>query len=71
MRDRKTHAAPVGLKPLAKALKQANVPLEYIGNKNRINYFQQNEYQSPAVRQLFERYVTPPDNNHPPPLWIE
>jgi len=33
-RDRKTHPAPVGIKQLSKALREANVPLEYIGNKN-------------------------------------
>jgi len=74
VRDRKTHPAPAGIKQVAKALKQANIPLEYIGNKNRLYYFQQ-EHQSPQVRQLFEnsaQYMTP---RTPPPIrprsWME
>ena len=41
IRDRKTNLPPTGIENLARVLKQANMPLEYIGNKNRINLFHQ------------------------------
>jgi len=72
-RNRKTHPAIVGIKPFAKALKHANIPIEYIGNKNRLYYFQQ-EPQSPVLRQLFEnntQFVTPPSPSIRPPSWME
>jgi len=37
-RDRK-NAAPVGTDHLIQTLKEANIPLEYIGNKNRLDLF--------------------------------
>jgi hypothetical protein len=36
IRDRKTFKAPTGSSPFLKALKDANIPLEYIGNKTRL-----------------------------------
>lgn len=39
IRDRKNNPPPVGIETLAKALKLSNVPLEYIGNKNRYPLF--------------------------------
>jgi len=74
-RDRKTHPAPVGIKHLTKALREANVPLEYIGNKNRWNHFQQESRSpSPIVRQLLanaSQYATPTHQANRSPCWTE
>lgn len=63
-RDRRTHTAPVGMNVLLEVLKQANIPLEYIGNKNRLSFFaipQSPAYHTPVARR-FERM---------PPGWVE
>lgn len=56
VRDRKTNLPPVGVEALAKVLKQANIPLEYIGNKNRHTLFQQT-LQTPPRRTTVARQI--------------
>lgn len=41
VRDRKTHLPPTGVDRILGVLKQANMPLEYIGNKNRLPLYMQ------------------------------
>lgn len=56
-RDRKTRPPPIGANPLLDALKTANIPLEYIGNKNRLIFVApalSPLYHTPAARR-FER----------------
>jgi hypothetical protein len=48
VRDRKTHLPAIGNDKLIHALRLANIPLEYIGNKNRHDLFQTD---SPNWRQ--------------------
>lgn len=38
-RQRKTHAPAIGIAEIARALKKANVPIQAIGNKERLEYF--------------------------------
>jgi len=53
---------------------EANVPLEFIGNKNRLHHFhQQSELPSPIVRQLLanaSHYATPTNQPNRSP-WTE
>lgn len=55
VRDRKTHTGPVGIQSLTHALKVANVPLEYIGNKNRLDLFQINSPNRRTVARRLEQ----------------
>jgi hypothetical protein len=56
VRERKTNLVPVGGKVLAKTLKSANMPLEYIGNKNRLELFA--TVQSPQRATVTGRTAT-------------
>jgi hypothetical protein len=55
VRDRKTNMPPLGIEPLTFALKQANVPMEYIGNKNRLDLFQANRSPRASVGRRIEQ----------------
>jgi hypothetical protein len=58
VRDRKTSKPPAGSRPFLKALKNANIPLEYIGNKNRL----------PELLQTAAQNLPSP---HTPIGWVE
>lgn len=59
IRDRKTHLPPKGVEDLVKVLKRANIPLEYIGNKNRLQLFQhiQQQQQPPPFQRGHNEWV--------------
>jgi len=51
VRNKKNARPPTGTKQLAKELKNSDVPIEYITNKQRLSWFQQQQYteNSPEI----------------------